>query len=83
MKNLIVTLRTADQSKKSEIEVLENTTGNELIEQAKKVWLLPKDVTYTLVNSTRNQVLNASQAISKQGVQEGDLLSLDTTLTAG
>jgi len=83
MKNLQVILRTADQSKKAEIDVPENMTGNQVIEAAVNNWLLPKGVTYTLVNSTRNQVLNASQAISKQGVQEGDLLSLDTTLTAG
>jgi len=58
-------------------------TGNEVIEAAVGNWHLPKDVTYTLVNTTRNQVLNASQSLSSQNVQSGDMLSLDTTLTAG
>ena len=83
MKNLQVILRTADQSKKAEIDVPEDMTGNQVIEAAVNNWLLPKDITYTLVNATRNQLLNASQTVASQGVQSGDMLSLDTTLTAG
>lgn len=83
MNELQVILRTADQSRKSEINVPAQMTGNEVIEAAVDNWHLPKDVTYTLVNATRNQVLNASQALSSQNVQSGDMLSLDTTLTAG
>lgn len=83
MKNLQVILRTADQSKKAEIDVPEDMTGNQVIEAAVNNWLLPKDITYTLVNATRNQLLNASQTVASQGVQPGDLLSLDNTLTAG
>jgi len=37
MPNLNVTIRTADQSKKAKIDVPENRSYNELIEQAKQL----------------------------------------------
>jgi hypothetical protein len=80
---LAVILRTADQTRKTEVSIPSGMTGNEVIEAAIENWALPKDVTYTLVNTTRNQVLNSSQPVSAQNVQPGDLLSLDNTLTAG
>ena len=80
---LQVILRTADQTRKTEVSIPPGMTGNEVIEAAVENWALPKDVTYTLVNTTRNQLLNSSQAISDQNVSPGDLLSLDNTLTAG
>lgn len=80
---LQVILRTADQTRKTEVSIPAGMTGNEIIEAAIENWALPKDVTYTLVNTTRNQLLNSSQAISEQNVSPGDLLSLDNTLTAG
>ena len=58
-------------------------TGNEVIDAAIENWSLPRDVTYTLINTTRNQLLNSSQPVNTQNVQPGDLLSLDNTLTAG
>ena len=64
MNDLQVILRTADQSRKSEIHVPAQMTGNEVIEAAVENWQLPKDVTYTLVNTSKNQVLNASQALA-------------------
>lgn len=83
MKNMQVILRTADQSRKAEINVPENMTANQVIEAAVNNWILPRDVSYSLVNATRHQLLNASQAVSSQGVQDGDILSLDPILTAG
>ena len=80
---LAIILRTADQTRKSEVCIPPGMTGNEVIEAAIVNWSLPKDVTYTIVNTTRNQVLNSSQAISSQNVHPGDFLSLDNTLTAG
>ncbi len=80
---LEVILRTADQTRKTEVSIPAGMTGNEVIEAAIENWSLPKDVTYTLVNTTRNQVLNSSQPFSSQNVQAGDLISLDNTLTAG
>jgi hypothetical protein len=80
---LAVILRTADQTRKTEVSIPSGMTGNEVIEAAIENWALPKEVTYTLVNTTRNQVLNSSQPVSAQNVQPGDLLSLDNTLTAG
>jgi hypothetical protein len=80
---LEVILRTADQTRKTEVSIPAGMTGNEVIEAAIENWALPKDVTYTLVNTTRNQVLNSSQPFSSQNVQAGDLISLDNTLTAG
>ena len=80
---LAVILRTADQTRNTEVSIPSGMTGNEVIEAAIENWALPKDVTYTLVNTTRTQVLNSSQPVSAQNVQPGDLLSLDNTLTAG
>ena len=81
--NIPVILRTADQTRKSEVNIPYGMTGNEVIENAVDNWKLPRDVTYTLVNTTSNHVLNSSQAVSDQNVKSGDLLSLDNTLTAG
>jgi hypothetical protein len=81
--DLAVILRTADQTRKTEVSIPSGMTGNEVIEAAIENWALPKDVTYTLVNTTRNQVLNSSQPVCGQNVEPGDILSLDNTLTAG
>src|SRR5690606_10470037 len=68
-------LRTADQSRRADIDFDQGSTGSEIIQAAVDNWALPADVDYTLVNTTSGQVLNPSQSLEKQ-VKSGDVLEV-------
>jgi hypothetical protein len=75
-------LRTADQSRRADIDFDQGSTGSEIIQAAVDNWALPADVDYTLVNTTSGQVLNPSQSLEKQ-VKSGDVLEVQPVLVAG
>jgi hypothetical protein len=77
-----LTLRTADQSRRAEIDFDQNSTGSEIIQAAVDNWALPVDMDYTLVNTTSGQVLSPSQSLERQ-VKTGDVLEVQPVLVAG
>jgi hypothetical protein len=77
-----LTLRTADQSRRAEIDFDQNSTGSEIIQAAVDNWALPADMDYTLVNTTSGQVLSPSQSLDRQ-VKTGDVLEVQPVLVAG
>jgi hypothetical protein len=75
-------LRTADQSRRAEIDFDQSSTGSEIIQAAVDNWALPADMDYTLVNTTSGQVLNPSQPLEQQA-RSGDVLEVQPVLVAG
>lgn len=75
-------LRTADQSRRADIDFDPGSTGSEIIQAAVDNWALPADVDYTLVNTSSGQVLNPSQSLEQQ-VKSGDVLEVQPVLVAG
>ena len=79
-KKLIV--RTADQSRRADVEFDSDSTGGDIIQAAVDNWALPTDMDYTLVNTTTGQVLNPAQGLDRQ-VSAGDVLEVQPVLVAG
>ena len=77
-----LTLRTADQTRRADIDFDQNSTGSEIIQAAVDNWALPADMDYTLVNTTSGQVLSPSQSLERQ-VKTGDVLEVQPVLVAG
>ena len=75
-------VRTADQSRRADIDFDGNSTGSEIIQAAVDNWALPADMDYTLVNTTTGQVLSPSQVLDTQ-VSNGDVLEVQPVLVAG
>ncbi len=82
MTELKLVVRTADQTRRADIQFEESSTGAEVIEAAVDNWSLPRDMDYTLVNTTTGQVLSPSQSLERQ-VREGDVLEVLPVLVAG
>jgi len=79
-RNLVV--RTADQTRRADIQFEETSTGAEVIQAAVTNWSLPTDMDYTLVNTTTGQVLTPSASLERQ-VKDGDVLEVQPVLVAG
>jgi molybdopterin/thiamine biosynthesis adenylyltransferase len=77
-----LTLRTADQSRRAEIDFDQSSTGSDIIQAAVDNWALPADMDYTLVNTTSGLVLSPSQSLDRQ-VKTGDVLEVQPVLVAG
>jgi hypothetical protein len=75
-------LRTADQTRRADIDFDQNSTGSEIIQAAVDNWSLPADMDYTLVNTTSGQVLSPSDSLDRQ-VKSGDVLEVQPVLVAG
>ena len=80
LRKLVV--RTADQSRRADIDIEPGSTGGEIIQAAVDNWALPADMDYTLVNTTSGKVLNPSQPLAGQ-VSNGDVLEVQPVLVAG
>jgi hypothetical protein len=75
-------LRTADQSRKAQVEVQSDQSASELIQAAVDNWKLPTDTDYTLVNVTRGVTVPASQRVGSVA-DPGDVLEVQPVLVAG
>jgi hypothetical protein len=80
--NLKLVIRTADQSRKAQVEVESAQSASELIQAAVDNWKLPTDTDYTLVNVTRGVTVPASQAVGSIA-DPGDVLEVQPVLVAG
>ena len=75
-------VRTADQTRRADIDVDHGTTGAALIQAAVDNWSLPSDVDYTLVNTTTGAVVVPGQSLDSQA-RPGDVLEVQPVLVAG
>lgn len=75
-------VRTADQTRRAEIEMPADGTGGDVIQAAVDNWTLPVDTDYTLVNTTSGQVLAPGRSLRDQ-VKDGDVLEVQPVLVAG
>ena len=80
--NLKLVIRTADQSRKAQVEVESAQSASQLIQAAVDNWKLPTDTDYTLVNVTRGVTVPASHAVGSIA-DPGDVLEVQPVLVAG
>jgi hypothetical protein len=83
MSDLKLIVRTADHTKKAEIELQQQMTGADVIQAAVEKWSLPRDTDYSLVNDTQKKTLSPSDTLEKAGVTTGDVLEVQPVLVAG
>ena len=79
---LKIQVRTADQTRRAELELDPSSTGADIIQAAVDNWSLPSDTDYTLVNTTSGKALTPSEALSG-GVKPGDVIEVQPVLVAG
>jgi hypothetical protein len=75
-------VRTADQTRRAELDLDSGSTGAEIIQAAVDNWALPADTDYTLVNTTTGRALAPSEDLGKT-VRPGDVLEVQPVLVAG
>jgi hypothetical protein len=80
--NLNLEIRTADQTRKAQVEVDAGQSAAELIQAAVDNWKLPVDTDYTLVNVTRGTTVPAGQKVGSVA-DAGDVLEVQPVLVAG
>lgn len=78
-----LTIRTADQTRKAEVTLEQNTTGAELIQGAVDNWALPTDTDYSLVNINTGALLSPRDVLDSTKVKPGDVLEVQPVLVAG
>jgi hypothetical protein len=78
-----LSIRTADQTRRAELDLAPAQTGAEIIQSAVDHWALPADADYTLVNVTQSRALNPQETLAEGGVKPGDLLEVQPVLVAG
>ncbi|HYF60055.1 MAG TPA: hypothetical protein VEA81_13975 [Burkholderiaceae bacterium] len=79
---LKIEIRTADQTRKAQVEAESDQSAAELIQAAVDNWKLPLDTDYTLVNVTRGTTVPASQTVGSVA-SPGDVLEVQPVLVAG
>lgn len=75
-------VRSADQTRRADIAIENDSTGADVLQAAVDNWALPGDMDYTLVNTTTGQVLTPTQSLDRQ-VKDGDVLEVQPVLVAG
>jgi hypothetical protein len=75
-------VRTADQTRRAELDLDGSSTGADIIQAAVENWALPADTDYTLVNTTTGRALVPGEDLAR-GVRPGDVLEVQPVLVAG
>lgn len=81
-KELKIVLRTADQTRRAELELSEQGLGSEVLQSAMDHWSLPEQTDYSLVNTSTGEVLNPGESLVGK-VKDGDILEVQPILVAG
>lgn len=76
-------VRTADQTRRAELELASDATGADIIQSAVEHWALPADADYALVNVTQGRALKPGETLEQAGVAAGDVLEVQPVLVAG
>jgi hypothetical protein len=80
---LSLVIRTADQTRKAEIQLPSNLRIEQLVQQAQKQWNLPEGVSYALRLERTGKQLDPASTLEAMGVSSGDVLELYPILEAG
>ena len=75
-------VRTADQTRRAELDLDGSSTGADIIQAAVDNWTLPADTDYTLVNTTTGKALAPGDDLAKSA-RPGDVLEVQPVLVAG
>mgnify|MGYP003457338099 FL=1 len=75
-------VRTADQTRRAELNLDPGSTGADIIQAAVDNWTLPADTDYTLVNTTTGRALAPGEDLVK-AARPGDVLEVQPVLVAG
>jgi hypothetical protein len=75
-------VRTADQTRRAELNLDPGSTGADIIQAAVDNWTLPADTDYTLVNTTTGRALAPGEVLAK-AARPGDVLEVQPVLVAG
>jgi hypothetical protein len=81
-KDIKITLRTADHTRRADLELADTSNGKEVLQSAVDNWVLPSDTDYSLVNITTGQVLSPGESLEGK-VKDGDVLEIQPVLVAG
>ncbi len=81
--NVTVLIQTSDHVRKAEVTVPRSMTVSELVDETKKNWKLPDDVSYRLHNATKGKELPPNEKLSSDIVSDKDLLEIQPLLEAG
>ena len=76
-------IRTADQTRKAEVEMDRSSVGSDILQAAVDNWALPTDTDYSLVNVTTGRSLVPTQLLDENYVKPGDILEVQPVLVAG
>jgi hypothetical protein len=76
-------LRTADQTRRAEIDFERDKRASDLMQAAIDNWSLPSDSEYSLVNVTTGTVIPADAVLNDSWVKQGDTLEVQPVLVAG
>lgn len=79
---LSLIVRTADQTRRAELNLESGSTGADILQAAVDNWALPADTDYTLVNATTGKALAPGESIAN-AVRPGDVLEVQPVLVAG
>jgi hypothetical protein len=71
---LSLVIRTADQTRKAEIQLPSNLRIEQLVQQAQKQWNLPEGVSYALRLERTGKQLDPASTLEAMGVSSGDVL---------
>lgn len=80
---LSLLIRTADQTRKAEIQLPSNLRIEQLVQQAQKQWNLPEGVSCALRLERTGKQLDPASTLEAMGVSSGDVLELYPILEAG
>ena len=83
MSDIKIILRTPDQTRKAEVEVSDEFTGADIIENAVNNWNLPTDTDYQLAVVDDGTMVQPSQSLKDAGVKTGAMLEVQPVLVAG
>lgn len=83
MSDVVIIIRTADQTRKAEVSLPGSNTGADVIQAAVDNWALPRDTDYSLVNTRVSKPVQPGASLLAQGVQSGDVLEIQPVLVAG
>lgn len=75
-------LRTADRTRKVEVDLEPDQHVGSLVDAAIANWRLPSDGQYAIANVTRNRALSPTERVA-DGIATHDVLELQPVLVAG
>jgi hypothetical protein len=80
--SISVIIRTADQTRKAQVDIEGNKSAGDLIQASVDNWKLPNDTEYTLVNVTQGKTVAPASLVSTFA-NSNDILEVQPVLVAG